>query len=113
MTLRRMATVTASIKRAVMTNGKRGEPTVLLDGLKVTPFQPAGPELVLSLQLQTPHHVLETYLVGIYDVQTGDVLSIDGKDYPIRGVGPWTGPGRRTGSATGPFVHLVVEDVQL
>lgn len=109
MTLRRLATLSATVLRATMTSGKRGAATVHLSGLQVVPLQPASPEMITRFQLQTPHQVLETYAVGHLAVQTGDVLVVDGNEYTIRGVGRWTPPG----NAIGQFTHLVVEDVQL
>lgn len=109
MTLRRFATRSASVLRAAVTNGKRGAAATHLSGLQATPLQPASPEMVTRFQLQTPHQVLETYVVGHHDIVTGDVLAVDGQQYTIRGVGKWTPPG----NAIGQFMHLVVEDVQL
>ncbi|MEY4075385.1 MAG: hypothetical protein RJA29_2742 [Pseudomonadota bacterium] len=109
MTLRRFATVTADVLRATLTNGKRGAATTHLSMLQATPLQPANPELLLRMELRTPHQVFETYVVGHHDIVTGDMLSIAGVTYPIRGVAKWEPPGR----AIGEFMHLVVEDVQL
>ncbi len=109
MTLRRLATLSATVLRATMTGGKRGAAAVHLSGLQAVPLQPASPEVVQRLQLQTPHQVLETYVVGAHDIVPGDVLTVGGEQYTIRGVGRWTPPG----NAIGQFTHLVVEDVQL
>lgn len=109
MTLRRFATLSATVMRATITNGKRGAAAAHLSGLQVVPLQPASPEMVARFQLQTPHQVLETYVVGHHDIVTGDVLTVGGEQYTIRGVGRWTPPGH----AIGQFMHLVVEDVQL
>lgn len=109
MTLRKMATDSATVLRAPMTGGKRGAAQTHLSGLQSVPPQPASPEVVQRLQLQTPHQVLEVYIIGVHDIVPGDVLVVAGSQYTIRGVGRWTPPG----SAIGQFTHLVVEDVQL
>ena len=109
MSFQRMADLEVSTKRATMTGGKRGEAVLHLSALRAVPLQPASPELVLRLQLQTPHQVLEMYIVGHHDIQTGDLLVVEGREYPIRGVAAWRAPGRQIGA----YTHVVVEDVQL
>jgi hypothetical protein len=109
MSFKTLATIDAQIKRAPLTGGKRGALALHLSGLKATPLYPANPELAQRLQLATPYLAKETFIVGQHDIQTGDVLAMEGKDYTIRGVAAWRSPGQRIGR----FMHLVVEDVQL
>lgn len=109
MTFKKMATASATILRATMTSGKRGAAQVHLSNLQIVPLQPASPEVVQRMQLRTPHQVLETYVVGAHDILPGDVLVVNNRQYPIRGVGKWESPRE----AIGKFMHLVVEDIQL
>ena len=109
MSFKALATLDVQTKRATMVGGKRGEAVLHLGGLKAVSLQPASPELVLRLQLQTPHQVLETYIVGEQEIVTGDLLVVEGREYPVRGVAKWRAPGRQVGA----YTHVVVEDVQL
>lgn len=63
---RRMASVSASTKRAQMAgagvNRKKGAPSTLLTGLRCTPLDPVDPELRKRLALETPHELLQTFL---------------------------------------------------
>lgn len=104
-----MADQKVDVKRAAMAGGKRGSATLHLRALNATPLQPASPDVSLRLQLQTPHQVLETYIVGHHDIQPGDVLVVGDREFTIRGVAAWRAPGRRIGA----YTHIVVEDVQL
>jgi len=109
MSLSTMATEIVAIKRATMSAGKRGAPSAHLSGLSAVPLQPASPELVLRLQLNTPYQVYVTYLVGQHDIRPGDVLVLGGADYPIRGASRWTAP---TGTISD-YMEIVVEEIAL
>lgn len=101
----RMASVTASTKRATLTGGKRSSPTSHLNNLKIFPLDPVDPELRQRLALDTPHELLQTFVEGAPDIVEGDVLTVDGEDYPIRSVGDW-----KFGNDT--FRALVVEQLK-
>lgn len=109
MSLQTLATLDAAVKRATMSAGKRAAPAAHLSGLSVVPLQPASPDLVLRLQLNTPHQVYVTYAVGHHDIRAGDVLTVGGVDYPIRGAAKWTPP---TGTISS-YMELVVEELAL
>lgn len=110
MSLRLLATETASIKRALIVAGKRGAPTTVLSGLACTPLYPADPgavnNLLQRLKLETPYRLLETFVTGTPDIRGGDTLVVGGAEYTVRAVADWTMPGisRR-------FAHLTVEEL--
>lgn len=86
-----LATVSCSTKRAPdLSGGKRGTPATNLSGLSCTPLDPVDPELRARLELDTPHTLLETFLEGTNDIETGDVLVVSSVEYPIRAVEDWT-----------------------
>lgn len=85
----KMASVTASTKRATLSAGKRSSPSTHLNNLKIFPLDPVDPELRQRLALDTPHELLQTFVEGNPDIVEGDVLSVAGEDYPIRSVADW------------------------
>ena len=86
----RMATVTASTKRAAaISAGKRGTPTTKLSSIKCLPLDPVDPELKQRLALDTPHELLQTFVEGNLDIVEGDILTVSGEDYPVRSVADW------------------------
>lgn len=101
----RMATVSASTKRATLSNGKRGEPVAYLSGLKCVPLDPLDPETRQTLQLDTPHELLSTMIDGVHDIQESDILVVDGVDYPIRSCAVWTW-------CSGTVRQLIVENLK-
>ena len=52
-----MCTVDASTKRTT-----KGEPTLVLTGLKCTPLDPVDPDLRRRLALETPNELLQTFV---------------------------------------------------
>jgi len=64
--LKRLANVSASTKRAVMSGGERGAPTTFLTGLSIMPLDPLATteELKLREQLKTPHTLRQTVVVA-------------------------------------------------
>ena len=85
----RLLTVTASTKRPpAVSNGKRGELAAYLSTLKCSPLDPVSAEISQRVALNTPHEVLQAF-IGAGDVREGDVLTVGGKDYPIRAVEDW------------------------
>ena len=100
-----VATVTASTKRAVMTSGIQAEPTENLTSLKCTPLDPVDAELRHSLELETPHELLQTFVDGALDILEGDVLVVGSNEYPIRSCAGWTWDGSE-------YLHLVLEDLK-
>ena len=107
----KLATATGSTKRATVVAGRRGDPVENLTGLQLTPLYPADPgragELLQRIRLDTPHQLLECFVVGQPDIRTGDTLSVAGVDYPIRGVARFDPP---AGSMIA-YTHLMVESL--
>jgi hypothetical protein len=101
----KLASLTASTKRATMSSGKRAAPTQHLTGLKVHPLDPVDPELRQRLALDTPHELLQTFVEGNPDIVEGDVLTVAGEDYPIRSVADWT-------FGADVYRHLVIENLK-
>ena len=111
MSLLMLATKSASVKRAAIVAGKRGEPATMLTGLQCTPLYPADPDqvnnLLRRLGVETPYRMMETYVLGDQPVQAGDTLEVDGSTYQVRAVASWV-PGQPTTRA---FTHLTVEEI--
>jgi hypothetical protein len=85
----RLLTVSASTKRPpAVANGKRGELAAHLGALKCSPLDPISAELSQRVALNTPHEVLQAF-IGSDDVREGDVLTVGGREYPIRAVEDW------------------------
>ena len=103
----RMAVIDASTKRAQIANGQRGEPVTHIAAMKCTPLDPVSSEQALRVGLESPYELLQT-LTEETDVREGDVLVVDGVDYPIRAVGDWLW--RVTGASA--FCVLVLEDLK-
>jgi hypothetical protein len=111
MSLLMLATKTASVKRASIVGGKRGEPVTVLSDLPCTPLYPADPDMVNNLlqrlNISTPYRMLETFVPGNHEIHTGDMLIVDGESYQVRAVADWK-PGRPTTRA---FTHLTIEEI--
>jgi len=108
MTMRRVASVSASTKRAVVSGQKRAAATTYLTGLSITPLQPVDPELRATLDLNTPHELLKTTINGAPDILAGDLLTVGSADYPIRSVAEWPA----VSSGAGQHLELIVEDLK-
>jgi hypothetical protein len=107
MSLKPLATATASTKRAQIASGKRGDPVTLLVRLECTPLYPADPgqvnNLLQRLKLETPYNLYETFVMGAHDIQNGDTFVVDGNEYVVRAAATWEP------SATSAYMHLTVE----
>lgn len=103
----RMAVIDASTKRAQIVSGQRGEPVMHIASLRCTPLDPVSSDLAQRVGLDSPYELLQT-MTEETDVREGDVLVVDGVDYPIRAVGDWTW--RVTGASA--FCALVLEDLK-
>lgn len=102
----RVATITAETKRSpVVASGKRGAPATYLAEIEVTPLDPLDPETRQRLALETPHELLQTFVDGGVDVVEGDLLVVDGREYPVRYAAKWLWRGSS-------FVHLALEDLK-
>jgi hypothetical protein len=101
----RMATVTASTKRApAISGGKRGAPATQVAALRCTPLDPVDPELHQQVALGTPMELLQTFTAET-DIREGDVLVVGSTEYPIRACEEWTWRG-------GAYRRLVVEELK-
>lgn len=97
--------MTASTKRAVLVNGKKGAPATFIASLACSPLDPASAEIEQRFQVKTPYSLLQTFVKGALDIREGDLLTVSGKDYPIRSAAEWTWRGSR-------YLHLVIEDLK-
>lgn len=82
----KLATKTASTKRApAPTAGKHvGTAVTYLTELKCTPLDQTVPESLRELVINAPYVPLVTAIHGQHDIREGDVLLVDGIEYPIR-----------------------------
>ncbi|MEM7344588.1 MAG: hypothetical protein AAF485_10120 [Chloroflexota bacterium] len=89
-TFAEMATLSANTKRATVVDGKRAAPSAHLIGLNCTPLDPVSADVAQREQIITPHELKQTFIEGDYDIVEGDVLVVDGVDYPIKSVADWS-----------------------
>lgn len=107
----RLATVTASTKRAAMVNGKVGAPSPYLSNLRCTPFYAVDTAragaLVQRFRLNGGVTLLETFVVGLNDIDNGDMLTVGGVDYVVREVASWN-----SDALSEPYQRLTVENLR-
>ncbi len=109
----RQATVQASTKRspALTGRGRKKTPEPYLDDIRVTPLDPAETQQAretafrLRQVLDSAMEFLETYTEATNDIVEGDVLVVEGTDYPVRDVATWKW-------RTTVYLRLLVEDVK-
>ena len=109
----RLATETATTKRSpVISGNKRGVPVAhITTAFACTPLDPADSERARDLAFrlrqgtQGAFELLECYVDASLDIREGDVLVVDSRDYPIRGVGVWSWK-------SADYLHLIVEDIR-
>jgi hypothetical protein len=70
--------------------------------LHCTPLDPVNAELAERAGTLAPHTLRQTFVDGGVDVVAGDVLVVEGAEYPVRSAAVWTW--RNTS-----YKHLVVE----
>ena len=101
-TFRRMLTVTAGTKRTPdFTGTKRGEADSYLADLKVSQLLPISRELMERAPTNSPYALFECCCDGDYDIQSGDILVVKNRDYPIRFVEDY-----------GNYLVLMLEDLR-
>lgn len=110
MTARSFCTVTASTKRNATDGNRHTAAEAYLAGLLITPLWPVGQETIRLLDLNSPRKMKEAFHVpaagdALPDVQEGDILVVDGDDYPVDFVGQWT-------DGAIPTLHIVVGEVR-
>lgn len=102
-----MATETATTLRPPdFTAGNRGDQESKLSSFPCLPLDPVDPELRAQHQTGRVARVLQTYVQGGLDIEAGDRLVVDGKEYPIRSVAPWKWEPDGEN-----FLHLVIVEV--
>lgn len=91
----RVATVTGSTKRGggIDANGLEIAYTTHIASLKCLPLDPVSPEIAQGFEGLSFREILQTATQGNLDIVEGDILSVDGVDYPIRAVAEWTWKG--------------------
>lgn len=102
------AVMTASTKRAAMSDGKQGAPTTYLTGVACTPPDPADGSRraeLLQMGMETPHRLVETFVAGTPDIREGDRFVVGDAEYAVRAVARWA----KAGSLDA-YVHLLLED---
>lgn len=104
-----LATVSASTKRIEsVTDGKRGEISEHLTGLKVLPLDPFTADIQIRPELNTPHRLLQTEIEDGPDIKEGDLLVVDSVEYPIKVVEKWFWHPSETDT-----LLLVLEDLRI
>lgn len=98
-TLEFLCTQTASTKRS-----DGGEPATNLASITIVPLLPLEWELAQTLALNSPRTAYQTFTEAGQDIEMGDVLVVDGVEYPIRAVADWP--------TDDEYLHLVVEAVK-
>jgi hypothetical protein len=99
----RLATVTASTKRATLTGGKSSGFAASLSGVACLPLMTVDAETRQRETLKTFHELKDTYVGTGLDIAEGDVLTVAAVDYPIRVVEEWPWGDGST------FLRLIVE----
>lgn len=83
----------ADVERSpAISGGKRGAPTVVFSGVKITRPLPLDADIQNRLGLNTPHERLQSYLLEDQAVREGDILVLAGEKYPIASVEEWPWP---------------------
>lgn len=109
MSLPQMQTVPFTTRRPPPKVGGRQAapaPYLVATDLRCTPLNPAdsATHKLMREQLDRQVRVLETYTAATADIADGDLLVVDGRDYPVRRAERWDW--RRT-----IFLRLLVEDL--
>lgn len=93
--MRRAMTYTVSTKRRPVpdSNGKQGVPVTYLTALKTTPIDPLNTDefhnLILRYNLEEPYRIFGSYCETTQDVQSGDIIVWNGREFVVRGLGVW------------------------
>ena len=107
-----MARSTLTVKRASNVDGVVGDPVVHISGLKCIPVVPSGVGRASSLAqanvVSTLFLTFETYVVGVHDIEAGDIVSISGIEYNVRGAAVWDSD---AALVQDPYMHLTLERI--
>ena len=102
-----LATETAhTLRSPAFSSGNRGEQDGELATFACFPLDPVDPELTAQLTVGQVRRVLQTFAQGGLDIEAGDRLVVDNKEYPIRAVSPWKWEPDGEN-----FLHLIVVEV--
>lgn len=89
----RRAAITASTKRSpAIVNGKRGAAATHLTNLSIWPLRPVSPDMAERVGTNAPHELRVTSLTtndAPPDIREGDILVVDGVEYPVKTVASW------------------------
>lgn len=77
-------------RRQALGSGQYGAADQISAGLSASDLMPMSPELAARLGLQAPYNTLQIFVKGPVDLKSGDYLTVDGQDYPVRSVARWT-----------------------
>lgn len=103
----RMLTVVANVERPSASTTGTGTNTVVLAGIKITPFDPFTPDPAMAQALATPYEIVQTFS-EVDGIRNGDYIvpmtgANTGRRYRVLSVGEWEGFG-------GVFKHVKCED---
>lgn len=111
MSARAFCTVTASTKRnADLGSGRTGAAAENLTSIAITPLWPLEVGTIQVYNIARPAETKECYHVpadgdALPDVVEGDILTVDGTDYPVQHVGEWTDNGV-------PCLQIIVQEIK-
>jgi hypothetical protein len=107
LTSKRFFNVDASTKRnPAPVAGKIGPPVAYLASLQCAPVDPAQQEILLRTKIETPHKVLQTYVLGDYDIRENDTFVVGSGEFTIIHVGEWT-------CSDGTLYEILMQDVKV
>lgn len=98
----RMATVTASTKRATMSGALQGAPSANLVGIRCLPLDPVDANTLTRLKLESAHELKQTFVDASLDIIKGDVFVVNSVDHPVKAVETWEWRGSN-------YLRVVVE----
>ena len=87
--MRRVISQTASTKRNPATSSGQSAATTYLTGIKVSKPVPAGRAVLERAGTDAPVIPYEMYTDDENDILRGDILTYNGKDYPVKWSDSW------------------------
>lgn len=103
-----MATQTCTIKRVPFADGQSGLPEIHIADLACTPLMSVDETGVTASRAQALGSAMvgrkQVMVFENKDIKSGDLLVLNGKEYPIVEVNPW--------NVSEPFMTLIVNEVQ-
>lgn len=74
----------STLRPPSVSGGKRGEPVAHLSTVCCSRLFPISSEDARRAGLETPLRMFQTHVDSLTDILPGDVLVVDGKQYPVR-----------------------------